>query len=158
VRRLRQLPPRRKFSFPNPTTATPLRSDFQRISRHRSNRAYNKNILVDAVRDLEKEANYRPYEAKARFFIVDDADKMNDAASNALLKPWKNRRRQLIYSYHFATGRAFADDSVALSTMRFAPIPARTSKIIYSKPANTPKTTPSFSRVYQTAASDARSK
>ncbi|HEY8559146.1 MAG TPA: DNA polymerase III subunit delta' C-terminal domain-containing protein [Pyrinomonadaceae bacterium] len=47
---------------------------------------YNKNILVDAVRDLEKEANYRPYEAKARFFIIDDADKMNDAASNALLK------------------------------------------------------------------------
>lgn len=47
---------------------------------------YNRNILVDAVRDLEKEANFRPYEAKARFFIVDDADKMNDAASNALLK------------------------------------------------------------------------
>jgi len=47
---------------------------------------YNKNILVDAVRDLEKEANFRPYEAEARFFIIDDADKMNDAASNALLK------------------------------------------------------------------------
>ena len=47
---------------------------------------YNKNILVDAIRDLEKEANYRPYEAGARFFIIDDADKMNDAASNALLK------------------------------------------------------------------------
>ncbi|HQU82351.1 MAG TPA: DNA polymerase III subunit delta' [Pyrinomonadaceae bacterium] len=48
--------------------------------------AYNKNILVDAIRDLEKEANYRPYEAQARFFIIDEADKMNDAASNALLK------------------------------------------------------------------------
>jgi DNA polymerase III subunit delta' len=47
---------------------------------------FNKNILVDAIRDLEREANYRPYEAKARFFIIDDADKMNDAASNALLK------------------------------------------------------------------------
>lgn len=47
---------------------------------------YNKNILVDAIRNLEKEANFRPYEAKARFFIIDDADKMNDAASNALLK------------------------------------------------------------------------
>ncbi len=47
---------------------------------------YNKNILVDAIRDLEKEAYFRPYEAKARFFIIDDADKMNDAASNALLK------------------------------------------------------------------------
>ncbi len=47
---------------------------------------YNKNIFVDAIRDLEKEANFRPYEAKARIFIIDDADKMNDAASNALLK------------------------------------------------------------------------
>ena len=47
---------------------------------------YNKNILVDAIRELEREANFRPFEAPARFFIIDDADKMNDAASNALLK------------------------------------------------------------------------
>jgi len=47
---------------------------------------YNKNILVDAIRELETEANFRPFEAQARFFIIDDADKMNDAASNALLK------------------------------------------------------------------------
>ncbi|MDQ2746865.1 MAG: DNA polymerase III subunit delta' [Acidobacteriota bacterium] len=47
---------------------------------------YNKNILVDAIRDLETEANFRPYEAAARFFIVDEADKMNESASNALLK------------------------------------------------------------------------
>ncbi|MEP7075455.1 MAG: DNA polymerase III subunit delta' [Acidobacteriota bacterium] len=45
-----------------------------------------RNIVVDAVRDLEREANFRPYEAEARIFIVDEADKMNDAASNALLK------------------------------------------------------------------------
>lgn len=47
---------------------------------------YNRNILVDAVRHLESEANFRPYEAPTRFFIIDDADKMNAAASNALLK------------------------------------------------------------------------
>ncbi len=47
---------------------------------------YNRNILVDAIRDLEREAYFRPYEAEARFFLIDDADKMNDAASNALLK------------------------------------------------------------------------
>jgi len=45
-----------------------------------------KNMYVDAIRDLETEANFRPYEAAARFFIIDDADKMNDSASNALLK------------------------------------------------------------------------
>src|SRR5512141_465165 len=47
---------------------------------------YNRYLLVRAVRDLEREANFRPFEAPARIFIVDDADKMNEAASNALLK------------------------------------------------------------------------
>lgn len=47
---------------------------------------YNKNILVDAIRELETEANFLPYEGRARFFIINDAEKMNDAAANALLK------------------------------------------------------------------------
>lgn len=47
---------------------------------------YGRNILVDAIRHLESEANFRPYEGRARVFIVDDADRMNDAAANALLK------------------------------------------------------------------------
>lgn len=47
---------------------------------------YKNFILVDAIRDLEKEANFRPFEAKARFFIIDSAEKMNDNAANALLK------------------------------------------------------------------------
>lgn len=48
--------------------------------------AHNRSILVDAIRDLETRAHYRPYEGEARVFIIDDADKMNEAASNALLK------------------------------------------------------------------------
>jgi len=47
---------------------------------------FKRNILVDAIRVLELEANFNPYEAPARVFIVDDADLMNDAAANALLK------------------------------------------------------------------------
>ena len=47
---------------------------------------YKRTIFVDAIRDLERNANFRPYEAKARFFIIDEADKMNDESSNALLK------------------------------------------------------------------------
>lgn len=47
---------------------------------------YRNNILVDAIRDLENAANFRPYEANARIFIVDDADGLNDSAANALLK------------------------------------------------------------------------
>ena len=47
---------------------------------------YKRTILVDAIRNLELEANFRPFESSSRFFIIDPADKMNDEASNALLK------------------------------------------------------------------------
>ena len=47
---------------------------------------FRRTILVDAIRDLERNANFQPYESAARFFIVDEADRMNAEASNALLK------------------------------------------------------------------------
>jgi DNA polymerase III, gamma/tau subunits len=47
---------------------------------------YKRNILVEAIRDLETAANFRPYEAPVRFFMIDQAEKMNAASSNALLK------------------------------------------------------------------------
>ncbi|HUF03647.1 MAG TPA: DNA polymerase III subunit delta' C-terminal domain-containing protein [Aridibacter sp.] len=50
---------------------------------------YNNTILIDAVRDLEREANFRPFEARARLFIIDEAEKLSsvkDNAANALLK------------------------------------------------------------------------
>lgn len=46
-----------------------------------------KRILpVDAIRDLEREANIRPFEGPRRIFIIDQAEKMNDSSANALLK------------------------------------------------------------------------
>ena len=87
---------------------------------------YNKNILVDAVRDLEKEANFRPYEAKARFFIIDDADKMNDAASNALLKTLE----EPVATSHIFLISSRPDSLLQTirsrcQTIRFAPITAK---------------------------------
>jgi len=43
-------------------------------------------LLVDQMRDIEREANFRPFEGRARVFLVDDADKFNDQSANALLK------------------------------------------------------------------------
>ncbi|CAN5871488.1 DNA polymerase III subunit delta' [soil metagenome] len=43
-------------------------------------------LLVEQMRHIEGEANFRPFEGKARVFIVDDADKLNDQSANALLK------------------------------------------------------------------------
>ena len=76
-----------KFQYP----ASDDRDEHKKViwSDHRDVglvRPYNRNILVDAVRDLERESNYRPMEGAARVFIVENADSLNEAASNALLK------------------------------------------------------------------------
>lgn len=47
---------------------------------------YKRNLRVGAIRELEREAHFRPFEADRRLFVIDDADKMNDPAANALLK------------------------------------------------------------------------
>ncbi len=87
-----------------------------------------KNILVDAVRALEREANFRPFEAKARFFLIDDAEKLNsvkDSAANALLKTLEEPPAT---SYIFlVSSRPDALLPTILSRcqiLRFAPIPA----------------------------------
>ncbi len=43
-------------------------------------------LYVDQMRHLELEANYRPFEGKARVFLIDEADKLNRSSTNALLK------------------------------------------------------------------------
>ena len=48
--------------------------------------AFSRVILVDAIRNLEYESNFRPTEGTARVFLVEEADKLNDESSNALLK------------------------------------------------------------------------
>jgi DNA polymerase-3 subunit delta' len=49
-------------------------------------RPAGKFLVVDQMRDVEREANFRPYEGAARFFLIEEADKLNEASSNALLK------------------------------------------------------------------------
>jgi DNA polymerase-3 subunit delta' len=43
-------------------------------------------LLVDQMRQIEREANFRPFEGRARVFLIDEADRFNDPSSNALLK------------------------------------------------------------------------
>jgi DNA polymerase-3 subunit delta' len=48
---------------------------------------FKKQILIEAIRDLEERANnVKPFEANSRIFIIDEAEKMNDTSANALLK------------------------------------------------------------------------
>jgi DNA polymerase-3 subunit delta' len=43
-------------------------------------------LRVEQMRAIEREANFRPVEGKARVFLIDEADKLNDNSANALLK------------------------------------------------------------------------
>ncbi len=43
-------------------------------------------INVALMRDIERETNFRPYEGAVRIFIIEEADQLNEASSNALLK------------------------------------------------------------------------
>src|SRR5205807_2793218 len=49
-------------------------------------RPFKQIIRVKPMRELEREANFRPFEGAACVFVVEDADYMNDQAANALLK------------------------------------------------------------------------
>jgi DNA polymerase-3 subunit delta' len=43
-------------------------------------------LLVAQMREIEREANFRPYEGRARFFLIEEADRLNEPSANALLK------------------------------------------------------------------------
>src|ERR671938_792090 len=45
-------------------------------------RPYNRVIRVEPIRELEREANFRPYEGAARVLIIADADRMHEPSSN----------------------------------------------------------------------------
>jgi DNA polymerase-3 subunit delta' len=47
---------------------------------------YNRNTYIHAIREVERESNFRPVEGSARVFIVEHAESMGDPSSNALLK------------------------------------------------------------------------
>lgn len=84
---------------------------------------YRKSILVDAIRKLDNAAFFLPYEGNARIFLIDDADKMNDSATNALLKTLEEPAET---TYIFLiTSRPSSLLPTILSrcqTIRFAPI------------------------------------
>jgi DNA polymerase III subunit delta' len=46
----------------------------------------NGSIKIEAIRDVVDRAGYRPFEARRRVVIIDDADALVPAAQNALLK------------------------------------------------------------------------
>ncbi|MGI9108272.1 MAG: ATP-binding protein [Pyrinomonadaceae bacterium] len=88
-------------------------------------RAEKRVINVHQARDVERETNFRPHEGKARVFLIEEADKLNEQASNALLKTLE----EVAPTSHLIllTARPASLLSTIRSrcqTIRFAPLPA----------------------------------
>ncbi|MBW2543910.1 MAG: DNA polymerase III subunit delta' [Deltaproteobacteria bacterium] len=43
-------------------------------------------IKINKIRELQDQIKFRPFEGRKRVFVITDADRMNDASANALLK------------------------------------------------------------------------
>src|SRR5207249_8857117 len=87
-------------------------------------RPYKQIIRVKPMRELEREANFRPFEGAARVFIVEDADYMNESAAAALLKTLEEPppTSHLILTTSNPTALLPTIRS-RCQTIRFAPIP-----------------------------------
>jgi DNA polymerase III subunit delta' len=82
-------------------------------------------IRVPPIRELEREANFRPFEGAVRVFIVEDAEYMNDQAANALVKKLEEptATTHLILTTTNPTSLLPTIRS-RCQVIRFAPIPA----------------------------------
>lgn len=82
-------------------------------------------ITVAQIRELDEQAHLLPYEASARFFLIAEADRMNEQAANALLKTLEEPPATT--HLFLLTARADSLLQTILSrcqTIRFAPISA----------------------------------
>ena len=86
---------------------------------------YKRNLRVGAIRELEREAHFRPFEADRRVFVINDAEKMNEAASNALLKTLEEPPSTTYLILVTARPDALLQTIRSRSqVVRFAPVPA----------------------------------
>ncbi len=80
-------------------------------------------IKIEEIRKLQDQAKYRPFEGKKRVFIIDDAEKMNIYAANALLKileePGPSNLLILITSRPYVLPQTIAS---RCQKMRFSPL------------------------------------
>jgi DNA polymerase-3 subunit delta' len=89
-------------------------------------RPYKQIIRVPVMRELEREANFRPFEGKARIFIIEDAQYLNEPASNALLKTLEEPQPTSHLILTTTNPMALlATIRSRCQAIRFAPIPTR---------------------------------
>lgn len=102
-------------------------------------RPFKSIIRVKAMRELEREANFRPFEGAARVFIIEDADTMNDQAASALLKTLEEPAptTHLILTTANPTS-LLATIRSRCQTIRFGPLPAQDIEEFLSREKKVP--------------------
>src|SRR5205814_8529058 len=96
-------------------------------------------MRVGPMAELEREANFRPFEGAARIFSVEDAEYMNESASNALLKTLEEPEptSHLILTTTNPTA-LLATIRSRCQTIRFAPIPREAIESFLIEESNLP--------------------
>ncbi|MGV8057080.1 MAG: DNA polymerase III subunit delta' [Smithellaceae bacterium] len=82
-------------------------------------------IRINAIREIQERMKFKPLEGRWRVIIIDDADKMNDPAANALLKTLEEPSASNILI--LISARPYSMPSTIISRcrhMRFNPLPA----------------------------------
>jgi DNA polymerase-3 subunit delta' len=80
-------------------------------------------IRINAIREIQEQMKFKPLEARWRVFVIDNADKMNDQAANALLKTLEEPPPANILI--LVTARPYSMPSTIISRcrhMRFNPL------------------------------------
>lgn len=72
-----------------------------------------KNIAVDQVRELRKEAFIKPHKSEKRVFVIDKADTMNAASQNALLKVLEEPPETVMFLLIAENKAAFLDTVIS---------------------------------------------
>lgn len=84
-------------------------------------------IRIDAIRGIQEQMTFKPLEGRRRIFILDEADRMNEQAANALLKTLEEPSADNILI--LVTARPYWLPQTILSRcrhVRFAPLSAPT--------------------------------
>lgn len=82
-------------------------------------------IRINAIREIQERMKFRPFEGGWRTVIIDEADKMNDHAANALLKTLEEPSASNILI--LISSRPYSMPATIISRcrhMRFNPLPA----------------------------------
>ncbi|MFH1247829.1 MAG: DNA polymerase III subunit delta' [Candidatus Omnitrophota bacterium] len=94
----------------------------------------NADIKIEYIRQLQKDASLRPYEARKKVFIINNAHKLNHESSNAFLKTLEEPpKSSLIILVSSKPQLILATILSRCQTLKFYPFPRRELELFLNK-------------------------